>query len=100
MIVEQTGQNGPAELSVREFTNQHFSFDTFLDGVCERLQDTRQQGSLKLIRKLMEKLDALDRELDELMAVQADMVCNTNLDCNTNPVCETNPVCRANPDRE
>ena len=64
--MEQTGQNGPAELSVRDLSNQHFSFDSFLDEVCERLQDTRQQGSLKRIRKLEETLDALDRELDEL----------------------------------
>ena len=64
--MEQTGQNGPAELSVRDLSNQHFSFDSFLDEVCERLQDTRQQGSLKRIRKLEEILDTLDRELDEL----------------------------------
>ena len=91
-MAEQTGQNGPAELSVRDFANQHFSFDTFLDEVCERLQDTRQQGSLKRIRKLEEKLDALDKELDELASV-----CTANQECQATPVFEINPVCKTNP---
>ena len=83
MIIEHTGQNGPAELSVQELSNQHFSFDTFLDDVCERLSTTRQQGSLKRIRILEEKLDALDKELDELAEAS-----------------QTDPASQANPDRE
>ena len=66
MITEQNGQNGPAELSVPVISNQHLSFETLLENICERLQDTRQQGSLKRIRKMEETLDELEKELDEL----------------------------------
>jgi len=69
-MIEQTGQNGPAELSVRVFPNQQLSFETLLDEICERLHDTRQQGSLKRIRKLEELLDKLEQELEELLALQ------------------------------
>ena len=78
MTVEQTGPNpalepGPAELSVRSLSNQQLSFENLLDEVCERLQDTRHQGSLKRILKLEETLNTLTRELDEL------------IDCQTSP---------------
>lgn len=70
MTIEQTGQNGPAELSVRLLLDKHLAFETLLDEICERLNDTRQHGSIKRIRRLEEILDALAEELDEL--------CHTN----------------------
>ena len=66
MIIEQNGHNVPAELSIPVITNQHLSFETLLEGICERLQDTRQQGSLKRIQKMEETLDELEKELDEI----------------------------------
>ncbi|MCL1812172.1 MAG: hypothetical protein FWG29_01480 [Treponema sp.] len=66
MITEQNGQNGPAELSVPVIFNQHHSFEILLEDICDRLQDTRQQGSLKRIRKMEVTLDELEKELDEL----------------------------------
>ncbi|MCL1815697.1 MAG: hypothetical protein FWG27_07770 [Treponema sp.] len=68
-MIEQTGQNGPAELSVRVFSNRQLSFDILLDEICERLQDTRQQGSIKRIRKLETILDMLDQELEMLAGI-------------------------------
>jgi hypothetical protein len=69
-MLDQTGQNGPAEFSVRVFPNQQLSFETLLDETCERLHDTRQQGSLKRIRGLEVLLDELERELEELLALR------------------------------
>ena len=66
MIAEQNGQNSPAELSVPVLSNQYLSFETLLEGICERLQDTKQQGSLKRIQKMENTLDELEKELDEL----------------------------------
>ena len=66
MIVEQNGQNGPAELSIPVLSNQHLSFETLLEDICERLQDAKEQGSLKRIRKMEEVLEELEKELDEL----------------------------------
>ena len=66
MIIEQNGQNGFAEFAVPVLSNRRLSFDTLLEDVCERLQDTNQQGSLKKIRKMEETLDELEKELDEL----------------------------------
>jgi len=40
------------------------SFQTLLDEVCERLQDTKFQGSLRRIQKMEEILDALEQELE------------------------------------
>jgi hypothetical protein len=42
------------------------SFQTILDDVCERLQGTMQQGSLRRIQKLEESLRLLEEELNEL----------------------------------
>ena len=67
MIAEQNGQNNPAELSVPVFSDKCHSFETLLENICERLQDTRQQGSLKRIRKMEESLEELEKELDELV---------------------------------
>ena len=66
MIAEQNGQNGPAELFVPVLSSQRLSFETLLEDICERLHDTRQQGSLKRIHKMEETLDELEKELDEL----------------------------------
>lgn len=66
MTAEQNGQGGPAELSVPVLSSQRLSFEILLEDICERLQDTRQQGSLKRIQKMEEALDELERELDEL----------------------------------
>ena len=66
MIIKQDGQNNPAELSVPVLSNQRLSFETILEDICDRLEDTRQQGSLKRIYKLEEILNALDKELIEL----------------------------------
>jgi hypothetical protein len=44
------------------------SFQTLLDDVCERLQGTRQQGSLRRIQKLEEILGTLEVELNDLLA--------------------------------
>jgi len=70
LTIEQTGQNGQAEHSVRLQLNQHLSFETLLDEICERLKDTRQQGSLRRIRRLYGILDTLEQELNELAACQ------------------------------
>jgi len=75
MTIEQSGTNsaskpGPADPSVGMLFNQETSFETLIDEVCERLQDTRQQGYLKRIKKLNETLDALDVELDQLLTAQ------------------------------
>jgi len=69
-MIEQTGQNEPAEFSVGVFSNQRLSFETLLDEMCERLYDTRQQGSLKRIRKLEALLDELEQELEELSSLR------------------------------
>jgi len=45
------------------------SFQTLLDEVCERLQDTRLQGSLRRIQKLEGILDALEQELETYLAL-------------------------------
>ena len=66
MIVEQNGQNGPAELSIPVLSSQQLSFETLLEDICERLQDAKEQGSLKRIRKMEEVLEELEKELDEL----------------------------------
>ena len=66
MIAEQNGHAGHAELSVPVISNQNLSFETLLEDICERLQDTKQQGSLKRISKLEKTLDELEKELNEL----------------------------------
>ena len=71
MKTEQTGQNpaskhGSSDLSVPEYSGDPLLFETLLDDICDRLHDTRQQGSLKRIRRLETILDALDKELNEL----------------------------------
>jgi ABC-type transporter Mla subunit MlaD len=48
------------------------SFQSLLDDVCERLQDTRQQGSLRRIQKLEKILNILEEELDEIQAIFQD----------------------------
>jgi hypothetical protein len=45
------------------------SFDTLLDEVCERLQNTSHKGSLRRLKKLEETLAVLERELEELQMV-------------------------------
>jgi len=45
------------------------SFQSLLDDVCERLQGTIQQGSLRRIQKLEKILDTLEEELDEIQAL-------------------------------
>ena len=65
MTAEQNGHAGHAELSV-PVINHPLSFETLLEDICERLQDTKQQGSLKRIHKLEKTLDELEKELDEL----------------------------------
>jgi len=45
------------------------AFQTLLDEVCERLQDTKLQGSLRRIQKLEEILDALEQELEMYLAL-------------------------------
>ncbi|MDR0447728.1 MAG: hypothetical protein LBH07_03580 [Treponema sp.] len=45
-------------------SNHCLSFENLLDETCERLQDARQQGSLKKIRKLDEILGILEQDLD------------------------------------
>ncbi|MDR2700980.1 MAG: hypothetical protein LBB72_00950 [Spirochaetaceae bacterium] len=45
------------------------SFQSLLDDVCERLQGTRQQGSLRRIHKLEEILNTLEKELGEIQAI-------------------------------
>ena len=72
MIIEQNGQNGPAELSVPVLSNQHLSFENLLENICERLQEARQHGSLKRIQKMEETLDLIEEELKELLAFQED----------------------------
>ena len=75
MTTEQSGQNstskpGQADTSVPMLFDEETSFETLIDEVCERLQDTKQQGYLKRIKKLNETLDALDVELDQLLTAQ------------------------------
>ena len=75
-MIEQTGQNpafepAPAEFSVNVFSDQRLSFEILLEDICERLQDTRQQGSLKRIRKLEEILDLLEQELNKLIQINS-----------------------------
>ncbi|MDR2663202.1 MAG: hypothetical protein LBC31_09425 [Treponema sp.] len=70
--INQNGQAGDPALTgpAREPDSQvppspgGFSFETMLDEICERLQDTRYQYSLRRIRKMEEALDDLERELD------------------------------------
>ena len=66
MIINQESQNGPAELSVPVLSSQQLSFESLLDNICERLKETKQQGSLKKIHKLEETLDELEKELNEI----------------------------------
>ena len=71
MRAEQNGQNPaleptPVEISVPFLSRQNLSFETLLEDMCERLQDAKQQGSLKQIRKMEETLDDLEKELAEL----------------------------------
>ena len=75
-MFEQAGQNpafepAPAEFSVNVFSNQRLSFETLLEDICERLQDTKMQGSLKRIRKLEENLELLEQELDRLIQLNS-----------------------------
>ncbi|MDR0599488.1 MAG: hypothetical protein LBG84_05325 [Treponema sp.] len=46
------------------------SFEVLLDQMCERLQKTQTQGSLRRIQKMEAALDALERELDEMLGKQ------------------------------
>jgi len=45
------------------------SFQNLLDDVCERLQGTMQQGSLRRIQKLEEILNTLEEELKEIQTI-------------------------------
>jgi hypothetical protein len=40
------------------------SFESMLDEICGRLQDTQHQHSLRRIQKMEDALDDLERELD------------------------------------
>ena len=75
MTAEQDGQNSPADLSVPVISSQILSFENILEDICERLQDTRQQGSLKKIQKLETALDELEKELNE---IQGQVACQIN----------------------
>jgi len=70
LIIEQNGQNSPAELSVPVLSNQQLSFENLLENICERLHDTRLQGSLKRIQRMEETLNVIEIELEELLALQ------------------------------
>jgi hypothetical protein len=54
------------ESAVPQNPNQYLSFETILETMCERLQDTKEQGSLKRLRKLEAVLEAIEQELDDL----------------------------------
>jgi len=45
------------------------SFQSLLDDVCQRLQGTMQQGSLRRIQKLEEILNILEEELEGIQAI-------------------------------
>jgi hypothetical protein len=66
-MIEYEGQNNPAELSVPVISSQLLSFENILDNICERLTDTKQQGSLKKIHKLEETLNDLEKEINEIL---------------------------------
>ncbi|GHV86170.1 hypothetical protein AGMMS50230_17780 [Spirochaetia bacterium] len=44
------------------------SFETMLDEICERLEDTNHQGSLKRIQKLEAALVLIEDELNTILA--------------------------------
>jgi len=53
-------------------SSQLLSFETLLEDICDRLQDTKQQYSLKRIQKMEETLDSLEQELEELAKAVCD----------------------------
>jgi hypothetical protein len=75
--VKQTDQAGPADSGTRNSANplrttevvsdEQPSFEALLDKICERLQDTKTQGSLRRIQKMEETLITMEQELDELL---------------------------------
>jgi hypothetical protein len=68
-------QAGPADFGTNSVSNpllvsdddEYSSFAALLDKTCERLQDTKNQGSLRRIQKLEEILNSLERELDDIL---------------------------------
>ena len=74
-MIEQSGQSpaqepGPAGISVQVLSNQFPSFETLLEDICGRLEDSKQQFSLKRLRKLEETLELIEQELEELTSGQ------------------------------
>jgi hypothetical protein len=71
--VKPTDQAGPDSGASNSVSNpllvsdEHPSFEALLDNVCERLEDTRNQGSLRRIQKLEEILNSLEGELDDIL---------------------------------
>jgi hypothetical protein len=67
------------------------SFQTLLDDVCERLQETRQQCSLRRIQKLEEILNILEEELNKLQGSGLEGCLSDGLkDGSPNGLAETN----------
>jgi hypothetical protein len=59
-----TGPLGEPDAKVPSLSGEKLSFESMLDEICERLQDTRYQHSLRRIQKMEETLNELERELN------------------------------------
>ena len=72
MITEQTGpglRDYPAEPGSENLIPERPSFETMLDEVCERLEDTCYSGYIKRINKLEKTLDLLNQELEDILLI-------------------------------
>jgi hypothetical protein len=70
--VKPTEEIGPGSVWDRDakpllVSDDQPAFEALLDRICDRLQDTKQQGSLKRLQKMEEILDSLERELDAIL---------------------------------
>ncbi|MDR2049262.1 MAG: hypothetical protein LBP69_07385 [Treponema sp.] len=64
--IDQTGLDYPGGLFLEDMET---SFTAILDETCGRLEDSRNRGALKRIRKMEEILRDIEDELDTMLSI-------------------------------
>lgn len=69
-LTDQTGLEGPYPNEAGSFPHSgaEASFTTILDETCSRLENSRNRGALKRIRKMEEVLRDIEDDLDAILS--------------------------------
>jgi hypothetical protein len=65
--IDQAGLEDPYPGGSFSFSDAEMSFTSILDETCGRLEDSRNRGALKRIRRMEEILQGIEDELDAVL---------------------------------